>query len=212
MDGLKDWIWYGWQSFWIASRGGSRSHMPSSSQIQWACYKKWKVEWETHTRMCQRLTSAFTKTPVSVLPWTCWNEGKLPSRQTGGQCKSHKCWEAWDTTCIYKAKDITPLTAWRREAWKEEALDVLPWKGERGPSSIRWTLEPFQRQPLGNFWQGGLFWVHRYHLELNWTDIVSSFSVQLLRQDWHKKCILLKKQQQIQPTMKQFFSFFSLSL
>ena len=30
------------------------------------------------------------------------------------------------TTCGYKAKDITPLIAWRREAWKEEALDDRP--------------------------------------------------------------------------------------
>ena len=38
-------------------------------------------------------------------------------------------------TCGHKAKDITPLTAWRREALKEEALDDLPWKDKRGPSS-----------------------------------------------------------------------------
>ena len=53
-----------------------------------------------------------------------------------------KCWEAWDTTCRHKAKDITPLTAWRREALKEEVLDNLPWTNERGPLSIRWTLQP----------------------------------------------------------------------
>ena len=40
-----------------------------------------------------------------------------------------KCWEAWDTTCGHKAKDITPSIAWRREAWKEEALDDFPLKG-----------------------------------------------------------------------------------
>ena len=57
-----------------------------------------------------------------------------------------KCWEAWDINCGQKAKAITPSIAWRREAWKEKALDDLPWKDERGPSSIRRTLEPFQRQ------------------------------------------------------------------
>ena len=31
-----------------------------------------------------------------------------------------------DTTCGYKSKDITPSTAWGREAWKEEALDDIP--------------------------------------------------------------------------------------
>ena len=85
-----------------------------------------------------------------------------------------KWWEAWDTTCGHKVKDITPLIAWRREAWKKEALHRLPWKDERGPSSIRRTLEPFQRQLWGNFWETvwsayGLYRAHRYHLELNWT-------------------------------------------
>ena len=94
-----------------------------------------------------------------------------------------KCWEAWDTTCGRKAKDITPSIAWRREALKEEALDDLPWQDERGPSSIRLTFEPFQRQRCGNFWETGwsaygLFRAHRYHLELNWTEnILSKFSL-----------------------------------
>ena len=89
-----------------------------------------------------------------------------------------KCWEAWDTTCGHKAKDITPLITWRREALKKKVLDDLPWKDERGPSSIRQTLEPFQRQRWGNLWETwwnayGLFRVHRYHLELNWTMLSS---------------------------------------
>ena len=66
---------------------------------------------------------------------------------------SRKCWGARDTICGHKAKDITPSIAWRREAWKEEALDDLPWKDERGPSSTRRTLELFQRQRWGNFWE-----------------------------------------------------------
>ena len=62
---------------------------------------------------------------------------------------SQKIWsvEKLETLPVeHKAKDITSSTAWRREAWKEEALDYLPWKDERVPSSIRWTLELFQRQ------------------------------------------------------------------
>ena len=34
--------------------------------------------------------------------------------------------EKLDTTCGHKAKDNTQFIAWRREAWKEEALDDLP--------------------------------------------------------------------------------------
>ena len=69
--------------------------------------------------------------------------------------EDQKCWGAWETTCGHKAKDITPLIAWRREAWEEEALDDLLWKDERGPSSVRRTLELFQRQRWGNFWETG---------------------------------------------------------
>ena len=43
-----------------------------------------------------------------------------------------KCWGVWDTTSRHKAKDITPSITWRREAWKEETLNNLPWKDERG--------------------------------------------------------------------------------
>ena len=35
------------------------------------------------------------------------------------------------------------LIAWRKEALKEEALDDLTSKDERGPSSVRRTSEPF---------------------------------------------------------------------
>ena len=49
------------------------------------------------------------------------------------------------------------------------------WKDKRGPSSIRWTSKPFQRQRWGNFWETGWsthghFRVHRYHPEPNWTE------------------------------------------
>ena len=53
-------------------------------------------------------------------------------------------------------------------------LDDLPWKDDRVPSSIRRTLEPFQRQRWRNFWETGrsayeFYRAQRYHLELNWT-------------------------------------------
>ena len=101
--------------------------------------------------------------------------GKQPSQEA---CFSEdlKCWEAWDTTCGHRAKDITSSIAWRREVWKEEARDDLRWQDERGPASVRRTLELFQRQRWGNFretgWSAyGLFRAHRYHLELNWTEL-----------------------------------------
>ena len=67
---------------------------------------------------------------------------ELPSRSTGGKsipltCVSQdlKRWGAWDTTCGHKTKNIRPSIVWRREAWKEKALEDLLWKDERGPSS-----------------------------------------------------------------------------
>ena len=85
-----------------------------------------------------------------------------------------KCWGAWDSTCGHKAKDITPLIAWRRKAWKVETFYNFPSKDQKGPKLMRWPLELFQRQRWGNFWEmgcsaDGLFQVHRHHLELNWS-------------------------------------------
>ena len=91
----------------------------------------------------------------------------------------------------HKAKDITPLIA-----WKEEVLDNLPWKDERGPSSTRQTLEPFQRQRWENFRETGfsecidtlLIWT-----ELNWTELNLSMSHQvvLLKEGWSGKSSVL---------------------
>ena len=57
-----------------------------------------------------------------------------------------------DSTGGHKAKDITPSIARRREACrKKEALNDFLRQDERGLSSIRPTLEPFQRQSRENF-------------------------------------------------------------
>ena len=127
-----------------------------------------------------------SKTPVGALSWTCRSEGKWPSRQTGGKSNPHK-WLA--SRKIWSGEELETLPAgtkprtshhrfpWRREAWKEEALDDLPRKDERGPSSIRRTLELFERRRWGNFWEMGWtacyrpFRTHRYHLELNWAQL-----------------------------------------
>ena len=82
--------------------------------------------------------------------------------------------EAWDTTRGHKSKEITPSITWRREAQKEEAIIDLPWEDEKGPSSIRPTLELFQGQHWGNSWLRD--WVEhimgfpeRIDSILNWT-------------------------------------------
>ena len=119
-------------------------------------------------------------TLVGVLPWTCRSDGKWPSRSTSRQSNSHK-WLA--SRKVWNVEELetlpagtkprtsrTPSIAWRREAWKEETLDDLPWKDKRGSLSIRRTLELFQRRFLEKFPRYGLFRAHRYHLELSWTE------------------------------------------
>ena len=64
----------------------------------------------------------------------------------------------------------------RRE---HDQLHDFPWKDERESSSVRRTLELFQRQLLEISWETrwnayGLFRAHRYHLELDWTEHVST--------------------------------------
>ena len=110
---------------------------------------------------------------------TCMGRLNRVSQSTEVDCilEDLKCWGAWDTTCGRKAKEIKPSTAWRVEAWKEEALNNLPWKNEKGPLSIRPTLELFQRQCRGNFWKIGLnfpgifpsTWIQS-STKLNWTE------------------------------------------
>ena len=90
-----------------------------------------------------------------------------------------RCWGAWHLRL--KGKDIIPSTACKREVWKEEALDDLSSKSERGPLSIRRTLQMLQRWHWGHFWVVGwsvygLFWLCRYHLNLNWTAEWSSLT------------------------------------
>ena len=59
-----------WQWRWMQSPMPSaglpqevtvEARMPSSFQIQWACYRRWKVEWEAQTGICQI---------VDIYPWT----------------------------------------------------------------------------------------------------------------------------------------------
>ena len=59
-------------------------------------------------------------------------------------------------------------------------------KDERGPSSVRRTLELFEIQRCGNFWETGwsaygLFRAHRYYLELNWTVTTKSWCCCVLK-------------------------------
>ena len=109
-----------------------------------------------------------------------WATGKLPSRQTGlllGRSEVLRSLRHY-LRAQSQGHDTTDR---RREALKEKALDDLPWKDERGPSSIRRTLEPLKgnvgetSERRGGAHNYGLFRAHRYHLqlnEMNWTEPV----------------------------------------
>ena len=75
---------------------------------------------------------------------------------------------ASDTTCGHKAKDITPSIAWRRKAWKEEALDDLPWRTREGhrQSDQHWNRFKGNVGGTSERRDGAL----RYRLQLNWTE------------------------------------------
>ena len=119
--------------------------MPSSSQIQWACYKQ--------TGMCQWSTSTFENS------CGCTALDKPEWRETTEQID----WRAKPTITrglrLGGSKVLRSLSHYlraqsqghhtidhleEREAWEEEALDDLPWKDKRGPSSIRRTFAEFE--------------------------------------------------------------------
>ena len=66
---------------WIASRGDShwvRLHIPLSSQIQWACHIKWKVQWETQTGMFNTHLWKLDMLPWKSVVLRAWETGTKP--------------------------------------------------------------------------------------------------------------------------------------
>ena len=110
-------------------------------------------------------------------------------------------WDIWSVeeleTPFAGTEPKTPYALsiiWRREAtWKEKAVYNLPLKDDKRTSSIRPTLEMFQRQlHRRNLWETGwgaygLSRARWYYLELNWTVvkelIVSSLECRVIVED-----------------------------
>ena len=70
----------------------------------------------------------------------------------------------------------TDLISWRREAWKEEALDDLPWKDKRGTIINQTNTGTASKAMWGKLLWNGVkrilaFSNVNYHLELNWTQM-----------------------------------------
>ena len=157
-----------------------RPHLPSSSQIQWACYKvksgMGSPDWNVLMVDLHLRNLLWVYCPGHAGVKGNYRADRLAGKATltsGLLLRDLKCWEAWDTTCGHKAKNITPSIAWRREVLKEEALDDLPWKDERRPSSIRlWNCFKGNFQEISK-WRGE---AHMGFSEcrdtiLNWTEL-----------------------------------------
>ena len=132
------------------------------------------------------------------MPWTCqidWR-AKQPS-QVACFSEDLKCWGAWDTTCGYKAKDLTKSIA--RIAWKEEALDDLPLNRWERVIVNETNIGTVSKATLGNFWETGwsaygLFRAHRYHLELNLTFSFFAITCVLVLWVQHMRPLLVRIQ------------------
>ena len=72
-----------------------RPHMPSSSQIQWACYKKWRVEREAQTGMqCQSVVDIHLWKPARKFNqllqfWWYWSALNMAESQAQFLNESH---------------------------------------------------------------------------------------------------------------------------
>ena len=66
-----------------------------------------------------------------------------------------KCWGAWGSTIGQKAKEAHHTSvAWRRKAWKEEALDDLPSKDEKVQAIVSQTnTEAVSKATLGDVYE-----------------------------------------------------------
>ena len=122
-------------------------YMLLSSQIQWACYKMWKVEWEAQTSI---YVSA-GHPPVDAKPRT--SHHWLPAQERGLERESaqqRKC-----STIFLERMRMGNHQA--DEHWN-------CFKGNIGKTAER-------RDGVNNY---GLLWVHGYHLVWNWADISST--------------------------------------
>ena len=108
-----------------------RPHMRSSSDSASLLQKK---------MACVSVRNPPPKTPVHALFWTFCVMRNEPADRLAGKTATSNGSRLGTSEVLrnvrhylqgLKAKDITPTIAWRREAWKEEAVDDLPLKGRK---------------------------------------------------------------------------------
>ena len=91
--------------------------------------------------------------------------------------------------CVRKAKIITSLTAWWREAQEKEGLDSVPWKAEKEPSSLRPVLELYLKATLRKPLRG---WMECMQAFLNWMELsIKWISTNHKGMVWNSSILLL---------------------
>ena len=150
-----------------------RLGMSSSSQVKWACYKKLETKWEAGADIWQ-FDIHFLRFLWIDCPGHAGVKGNdWADRLAGKYHKSmacligQKCWGPWDTIYGHKATSHHQLTGGESCFFLNvnEALNDLPWNDEKELSSIRQTLERFQRQ----HWRTSGAFPERVGAILNWT-------------------------------------------
>ena len=163
-----------------------RSHMTSSSQIQWACYKKWngnpRLEWMVNIHLWDLL---WVYCPGHAREkgndWADRLAGKA-TITNGLHLGRSKCWGAWDITYWHKAKDIIPPTAWRRDM-ERGGTRLSPLKGWETAVVNQMNTETVSKQRWGNFWKTG--WSAYGLFQAHWTELT-------LKRPWSPKLACLK--------------------
>ena len=151
-----------------------RPHMPLSSQIQWACYKKWKVEWEAQTGMSmvdihlQKLLHVYCPGQAGV-KGSNWAD-RLVGKATIASGLSQKIWNAGELWAWAQRHGHHTISCMEKRGMERGSHRQSALKGWERVTRIK----PFQRQHWGIFWEMEwkaywLFQVHRHHLKLNWT-------------------------------------------
>ena len=160
-----------------------------TEQTDWQAKKAITTIFTTPSSACTALDKADWRKMTKQTDW----QAKQPS-QVVCTLEALQCWGAWCSWlcalgwCLgllnwgHKAKKITPSITWRWKVQKEDALHSFLWKGERGPSSIRQTLELFQMK----HW--GMGFSECTDTILNWNDlntIITITGINLFIQRWY---------------------------
>ena len=148
------------------------------------------VKWEAQTGTCQCSTSTFKNCGCTALD--------MPRRRKRNKLTDRWAKQPSQVTCVsedlkccghYQQAQSQDMTGGEIREKRKNSMSFLQRSREgHHQSDERWK-ELFQRQRWGNLWETGriahthgLFRVHRYHLELNWSKL--SWHILLLLQQF----------------------------